>query len=138
MLRLELKNILKDSGLTVTKNRLRVLNVFLKMNKPLSANTIRLSLKDLDRVTLFRILSVFERSKLIHPINLDSGQRLYAMCSHQCNKSKNHIHDHIHFHCEKCDDVSCLSIDKFPTLSAPNYVFKNVNITVSGFCSDCS
>jgi len=138
MLRLELKNILKISGLTVTKNRLRVLNVFLNIQKPLSVKDIRSSLKDLDRVTLFRILAIFERSKLIHPIHLDNGQRLYAMCSHQCNTAENHIHDHIHFHCEKCDDVSCLSIDKFPTLSAPNYVFKNVNITVSGLCSDCN
>ncbi len=137
MLHLKVKNLLKNSGLAVTKSRLKVLLFFLKTNKPLGANSIRSKFKNFDRVTLFRILTVFEKNNLIHSINLEDGKKLYALCGHECSSSSNHVHNHIHFICEQCDDVSCLSIDQFPTISVPNYLFKDVNINVTGLCSNC-
>ena len=138
MLHLNPENILKSSSLAVTKSRLKILKFFLNKNKPISLKSIRLVFNDFDRVTLFRILSVFEKSKLIHVINLDNGNKLYALCNHECNESPRHVHDHVHFICEKCDDVTCLYLDKFPKLSAPNYIFNNIDINVSGVCSNCN
>jgi len=138
MLHLKVKNLLKINNLTITKSRVKVLRIFLRINRPLSLKTIRLTFQDLDRVTLFRILSVFERNNIIHAIKLENGEKLYALCNHECNKSYNHVHDHVHFYCQKCHDVSCLSVDKFPTLSAPNYIFKKIDINVSGLCLKCN
>ncbi|MAQ47335.1 MAG: hypothetical protein CMD27_00455 [Flavobacteriales bacterium] len=136
MLRLEIENIIKSHGLSVTKSRKKVLKYFLKLNKPLDLKTIRSLVNPIDRVTLFRILSCFEKKGIIHSIRLENGQHLYAICKETCRDGQ-HSHQHIHFTCESCDDVSCLSIDNFPNLSLTNYKFNNININVSGVCQAC-
>ena len=137
MLRLKIENIIKSHGLSLTKSRKRVLRFFLTSLSPLSLKQIRLLVGDIDRVTLFRVLSVFETKKIIHRIRLEDGQNLFALCKEQCAEDK-HVHNHIHFQCERCDDVSCLPINDFPTLKVANYIFNNVNINVSGFYNNCS
>ena len=145
MLHLEAKNLLKKIPLTVTKNRLKILSYFLKKNKPIGLQNINKNFKDFDRVTLFRILSVFEKHKLIHSIILENGKKLFALCKNECRKSNhhdcqnsiNHNHKHIHFVCKECNDVSCLDIDNFPKIQASNYIFSEININVSGICSNC-
>ena len=101
MLHLNSKNLLKDCSLAVTKNRFKVLNFFLKEAKPIDLKIINSKFKDLDRVTLFRILSIFEKNKLIHSIVLDNGKKFFALCNHKCRVADNHNHKHIHFVCNK-------------------------------------
>lgn len=138
MLHLRSKNLLKNCSLTITKNRLKVLNYFLKINKPIELKALNLEFKSLDRVTLFRILTAFEKRKLIHAIILDNGKKYFALCNQECIDLDNHNHNHVHFVCEKCNDVSCLDIEDFPKLSAPNYLFKDVSVNISGVCSNCN
>ena len=133
---LKIKNIIKISKLTLTKNRKKVFNAFIKSGKPLSLKGIRLLVGDIDRVTLFRILSAFESKRIIHVINLESGQKLFALCNKECQKDA-HVHNHIHFHCEHCDDVSCLPIKEWPQVSVPYYTFNNLSINASGLCINC-
>ena len=136
MLRFKVENIIKNHQLSVTKIRKKVLRVFLKSLKPLTLQDIRLLVGPIDRITLFRILSVFEDKGILHRIRLETGKVLYALCQEKCQGGK-HNHKHIHFKCESCDNVSCLTIDNFPTFSIPNYQFNNININVSGFCQSC-
>jgi len=136
MLRFKVENIIKSHQLSVTKIRKKVLRVFLKSLKPLTLQDIRLLVGSIDRITLFRILSTFEDKGIIHKIRLEHGDVLYALCQETCQAGK-HNHKHIHFKCESCDTVSCLTIDNFPIFSIPNYQFNNVNINVSGFCQLC-
>ena len=76
MLRLEIENIIKSHGLSVTKSRKKVLKYFLKLDKPLDLKTIRHLVSPIDRVTLFRILSSFESMGIIHSIRLEDGKNL--------------------------------------------------------------
>lgn len=138
MLHIKVKNIIKNRSLVITKNRINVLKVFIKSGKPLSLKEIRLSINNIDRVTLFRILSVFEENKIIHTINLDNVKKLYALCNQECESQAIHTHNHIHFYCEDCNDVFCLPINKFPKLSVPNYIFNNLSISAYGKCSNCN
>ncbi len=138
MLQLQIKNILKKKKLTLTRARKKVLKAFLNINKPLSFQQIKLLIGNFDRVTLFRVLSVFEQRKIIHVINLDKGGKLYALCDDQCKGiDANHNHNHIHFCCENCNDVFCLTVNEFPKLSVPDYIFKNLSINASGICITC-
>ncbi|MAJ90124.1 MAG: hypothetical protein CMD08_02505 [Flavobacteriales bacterium] len=141
MLHLESKYLLKKIPLTVTKNRLKILSYFLKKKKPISLKNINKKFKDFDRVTLFRILSVFEKHKLIHSIILENGKKLFALCKNECRESNHHdcknSSNHVHFVCNECDDVSCLDIDVFPKIQSSNYIFSEININVSGICSKC-
>ena len=136
MLQLQIKKIIKECGLTVTKMRKKVLSVFLNSAKPLSLDDIQSLVGYIDRVTLFRILSIFEEKKIIHVIRLDRGGKLFALCE-SCNKD-NHNHNHIHFQCEECDDVSCLPIQHFPQFTIPKYRISNVNISMNGLCVKCN
>ena len=138
MLHLKIKNLLKNCSLAVTKNRSKVLNFFLKEGKPVDLKALNSKFKDLDRVTLFRILSIFEKNKLIHSIILDNGRKFFALCNHECRVTPNHNHKHIHFVCNKCDDVTCLDLDNFPKLKVPNYTFNEISINVNGVCSNCN
>lgn len=138
MLHLKTKDLLKKSSLAITKNRLKVLSFLLKSDKPISLKAINFKFKNFDRVTLFRILSKFEENKLIHSIVLDDGKKLFALSKNECSNSSTHNHTHVHFVCKKCDGVTCLDIDNFPILNAPNFTFNEVSINASGICSNCN
>ena len=49
MLHLKIKDLLKSRSLAVTKNRLKVLSYFLKINKPIELKTINLEFNSFDR-----------------------------------------------------------------------------------------
>ena len=85
MLRLQLEKILKDNNLTITKNRKDVLNIFLDNKKPLELKSIRSLLKHIDRVTVFRILGIFERNQIIHKIHFNYKSVFYALCNYLVN-----------------------------------------------------
>ena len=137
MLQLQIRNILKSKGLAVTKGRKNVLKLLIQLAKPVSLLDIKMALKNIDRVTLFRILLVFEKTQIIHVINLDNGRKLYALCEQECS-GQQHNHNHIHFQCQSCDDVVCLPIKAFPTLSLSNYIINDLNINASGICVSCN
>ena len=138
MLRLQVEKIIKESGLTTTKIRKRVLNVFLKSQKPISLKQVRELIGDVDRVTLFRVLSVFEKKNIIHIINIGDNQKLYALCNHECETNSSHNHNHIHFQCDDCNDVLCVPINQFPKFIVPGYMINNVSVNASGQCVNCN
>lgn len=131
-----MKKKLINTGLSVTSNRLKVLEAFSFYKKPIEIKQIRDYIKSIDRVTLFRIISVFESAHLIHRIDFVPGKVLYVLCFDDC-KDDNHYHDHIHFLCKKCDDVSCVEIDNFPKVELKKYNLHNININASGICNKC-
>ena len=75
MLHLKIKNKLKKSGLAITKHRSKVLGVMFRLAKPSSLKDIRSSLGLMDRVTVFRILNLFEKNNIIHFISLQDIQK---------------------------------------------------------------
>ncbi|MBF24907.1 MAG: transcriptional repressor [Flavobacteriales bacterium] len=137
MLRYKIEKILKEKKLSLTKSRKKVLKFFIKSSKPLSLNQIRLFVGKMDRVTLFRVLNIFESKQIVHKIRLENGKTLYALCKEEC-EGDNHNHNHIHFQCENCNDVSCLTIENFPVLKIPNYTLNNIDINVTGLCINCN
>ena len=137
MLQLQIEKIIKKAKLSVTRNRKKVLKAFLTESKPLTCQQIQSLINFIDRVTLFRILAVFEEKKIIHKIRLENGDQLFALCDHNCN-AKNHNHNHVHFQCDACNEVSCLSVDSFPKLIIPQYVVNNISVNVNGLCAQCS
>ena len=137
MLHANIKNIFKKFSINYTIKRAKVLNFFLKQSKPSTLKDIKIHLGNFDRVTLFRILNLFEKKNIIHSIRIDSENTFYSICSDNCN-DKGHSHDHIHFKCESCNDVSCISINEFPSINIPNYKVNNIDINVIGVCKSCS
>jgi Fur family ferric uptake transcriptional regulator len=89
-----------------------------------------------DRVTIYRVLDRLVGEDLIHKIATLDGTIKYASCHHS-HDEKEHIHNHIHFSCEKCHSVTCLDAVQ-PVFKAPDrYLVKEINFTLSGLCPKC-
>jgi Fur family transcriptional regulator, ferric uptake regulator len=89
-----------------------------------------------DRVTIYRVLDRLVIEDLVHKIATPEGTIKYASCNHK-HKNHTHTHNHIHFNCEKCLSVTCLE-NVEPVFTVPkDYLIKEVNFTLSGFCPNC-
>lgn len=88
-----------------------------------------------NRVTIYRVLERLEEEGLIHKfVNVD-GVVNYAKC-HSCREG-HHFHDHIHFNCKKCHEVTCIE-NIVPKVTLPSqFVAEEYNLVVSGICPNC-
>ena len=90
-----------------------------------------------DRVTIYRILDRLLNEDVIHKIVTPDGIVKYASCHHH-HDNKHHIHNHVHFSCEKCLSVTCLDSVE-PSYKIPDtYLVNGVNFSVTGLCPNCN
>lgn len=118
-----------------TLARTTILEVINHSETALSHAEIHSKVGDLcDRVTVYRVLDRLINEKLVHKIiNVDMVVK-YAGC-HNCGKW--HHHNHLHFCCEKCHQVTCLD-QIIPSYKLPGtYKVREVNFTLSGLCPTC-
>ena len=132
------RELLRSNGLKATPHRLRVLNEITQKDAAISQPDLEKKLgKEIDRVTLYRILASFEEKGLVHKIFDLNGTATYAICSESC--SENHHHDqHVHFICSVCNSVYCLaeiSVPKVPL--PPNFTLHSIAINAVGLCENC-
>lgn len=130
-------NILQKKGLSRTSQRIAVLSALHKAAMPLSVGSIRKSLQlktAIDRVTVYRILSLFKKYSIVRDIT-SSGISYYELATRE-----NPVHPH--FNCLHCGKLFCLEPLAFS--KAKNYFNKNENfsienieINISGICSYC-
>jgi Fur family ferric uptake transcriptional regulator len=128
---------LKRAGLARTSQRLAVLGRLIDAPGPLSVRDIFTATRgeQLDRVTIYRILSSLRKGGIIREIDTGSGIAHYEMaCLH------NPIHPH--FHCRLCGCLTCL-----PALTLSQIwewfarpfgsTIENVNVHITGVCGPC-
>lgn len=130
--------VLKKHGLKNTRQRKVVLEEFSRASTALSQPDLEKRLKgEMDRVTLYRILSSFEENGILHSVLDKQGTMNYASCSASC--SANHHHDeHIHFNCSNCGKIFCLNV-KIPAVKMPGgFQVTQLSLTATGVCDACS
>ncbi len=136
--KLEIENLLRKNGYRVTKGRVELL-AFLKNKKiPLSISDIRRDMaRSIDKVTLYRALEDFSKSKIVYKVNLHSTASYYE-----------YIHtDHHHHHivCEKCGSIEDIANCNQDTLQKNilkhSKSFNTINthsLEFFGICKKCS
>ncbi|PWS33939.1 Fur family transcriptional regulator [Pedobacter paludis] len=133
------EDLLVHNGLKRTGARIQVLEILSNRNSATSQPYLETVVgKEIDRVTLYRILKAFEEKGIIHKVIDNQGTANYAICSGACSA---HHHDdgHVHFNCSTCLRVYCLDEVKIPTLKMPKgFEIGQVNLIVSGICQDCN
>ena len=92
---------LKSAGLKVTLPRLKILEVLENSpNHHLSVEDIyRVLIKHHEEVgiaTIYRVLSQFEESGIVHKLNFENNQAVYELCG---------VDHHDHLVCVKCDTI---------------------------------
>lgn len=129
---------LQEAGIAKTSQRLAVLDILLAATMPLSANTIRQNLQtqaSIDKVTVYRILSLFKQSGIIREIASAGGANYFEMAT-----LENPLHPH--FSCRNCGAFTCMAPQPFIKtpeliLSKGDYSIEHVEINISGLCSYC-
>lgn len=129
--------ILKSRGLKATDARLKLLNCFSENGDALSYAQIQGDLRSMDRITLYRTLSILTEKGVIHKAIETSKDTYYAICAHSCSED-GHNHQHIHFKCESCEEVKCIDYNPGYHISIEGYKISNVDIQAQGICSKCA
>ena len=132
------QDLLKQSSLSVTESRMKILELFLAANGALAhADIERSTVATFDRVTVYRTLQTFVEKGIIHQIPTTDNSILYALCKQECEQG--HHHDnHVHFVCSSCDKTICLDDVTVPDVTLPpNYKKEQTAMVVTGVCGDC-
>jgi len=133
----EINNLLKRYNLRVTAIRKSVLSLFTaNVKKGLSHGFIEKSLKNSDRVTVYRTLKTFEEKGVIHQVNDGSGTAKYALCSSACNHLK-HYDNHAHFYCNNCNETFCVDDTKVDFIAPTGFQLAETQIIMKGLCNNC-
>lgn len=126
--------ILQEEGLKRTTLRLALLNVFINAKSAQSYLDIREKLGEkIDKSTLYRNLSAFEKAGIVHRINDQSGVSKYAF-----GKVNDQQGDHAHFVCDNCQTVYCMEKNTTIKIDVPKgFKTTTIQTLIRGVCSDC-
>ncbi len=135
----DIKQQLLNYHIRPTEIRKALLALFYRIDHALSHTEIADHLEaQWDRVTLYRSLERFYQQGLIHRIIDPGGVARYARCLTNYCHAAHHIHDHIHFCCQRCGRVFCVRPSQMPEIDlGTRYRIDDVDIMVSGICPDC-
>jgi len=118
-----------------TKAKAEILKFINSSTRAVSHLDIQKSLGEFcDRVTIYRVLERLTEEKSIHRIVNVDGVINYASCS-SC--AAHHTHNHVHFSCINCKELSCLENNEITLTLPEGYQFKEAFLTVSGVCKEC-
>ncbi|MFA7193446.1 MAG: Fur family transcriptional regulator [Candidatus Paceibacterota bacterium] len=130
-----IRQILKDADLKITKNRLSVLELLISNSKPLSVEDIFKKLKKADQVTIYRILNQFVLKDIVYQTDFRSGKAYFEFQDHH----------HHHIICKGCGDLEeveiCLPENFIKKIQKNSTKFKKVSdhaLEFFGTCGKCS
>ena len=130
------ESLIRATGARVTRQRIIVLDFLLGQDKSLTHHEIqeRLSDEALDPVTLYRVLEWLTENELIHRIaGADQVWRFSAGAGQ-------HAHEHAHFQCTKCEQVTCFTEVPLPRkIKLPaGFESQEMDFLIKGTCPRCA
>ncbi len=132
------EELLQEHGYRITSGRIALLMFLKAAKKPMSAGEVQKQMPHkMDKVTLYRALEDFAKSKIVAKINLQDVATYYEFIH------KDHHHHHIV--CEKCgkleDIESCRQSDiqKEIIISSKHFtVINSHSLEFFGICKSCN
>jgi Fur family transcriptional regulator, ferric uptake regulator len=130
------RRALRDAGLRVTEQRLRVFEALQKSARPMShPEMVALLPQDgMDRTTVYRILMDLTERGLAH--RRDLGDHVWRF-DLRGPEARRHEQNHPHFSCTECGALECLPVDSV-TLSPALASRMAAEIHVRGRCARCA
>lgn len=130
--------MIRHVGGRVTRYRVRILSLLLAAQQALSHREIEEQLgitQQLDRVTLYRVLSWMNQNNLVHRVASDD--RVWRF---RANVPTHSHRRHAHFECTACEKVICLDTcqPEFSASLPSGYLYQEVQLTVKGLCAECA
>ena len=132
----KIKEMLKKRNLKATYNRLSLLTKMQNNGSAMSYSNIQSTMQPIDRVTLYRTIEKLKEKGIIHTAFQSNNEIYYAISGMDCS-SENHVHNHIHFKCSKCETVTCEDVLNSLNISLPKHEIHNISVNVKGICEVC-
>ncbi len=134
----ELELILQKHKLRKTAFRMELLFLFFESGSSLTVEEVKSRVKSTnDKVTIYRALDAFEKNGIIHKVPDKSNLTRYAVCYSECS-SKEHVHNHAHFICNRCNQTFCIDDIEIPNIKTANgFKISTANLTLEGYCPNC-
>jgi len=128
--------LIRGTGARVTAPRIEVLAALLAAEHALTHQELEQrvdSRRDIDRVTIYRVLEWLTAQALAHRIAGDDRTWRFNAAGHT------HGGDHAHFKCNRCSTVLCLEeFSASPVVRLPRgFRSQQVELTVKGLCAGC-
>jgi len=130
-----LKETLSHNGYSITKPRQLVFEL-LWDQEPQSMHELHSKSRgQLDRVSLYRIITAFEQAGIV--------QRVYVGWKYKLELTDIFLHHHHHISCLGCGKLVAIKEDaKIETLikelaASNNFLASNHQLEVQGYCQDC-
>ncbi len=130
----KLKKLLKDKGYSITKPRLIVFSFLQNMDGPVSVAELAKSLQDIDKVSIYRTIDLFESAGIIH--------RVWTGFKSRVELSEEFSEHHHHFTCVNCGKIisfdsaalekSLTSLEKSKGLELTHH-----SVELTGYCQAC-
>ena len=131
----DVSGLLKAADIRPTEHRIKLLDYLLEMERPLSHAEIDAKFPDMDRVTIYRTLSLFVERGLAHQVQGPDG--VWRFCAHSA-EGGSCPGDHPHFLCRSCGRMFCLPDERMPKVSVPDgYAVAGKQFVVYGTCGEC-
>ena len=126
-------------GARATRSRIDVLATLIAAERALTHHEIEARLergRDVDRVTLYRVLDWLTAQGLAHKLSGDDRVWRFSLTG-PGNAAGGHAH--AHFQCSDCGKVICLEEARLPAISLPRgFKRRAVEVTVKGSCDECA
>jgi Fur family ferric uptake transcriptional regulator len=129
--RLELK------GIRPTANRILVYRELSAVSRPVSLADIEDAMPQMDKSSIFRVLTLFLAHDVVHSFTDGRGVVNYELCgsSTRCH----HTDGHLHFYCETCQRSFCLEDVHLPDIELPQgFIPHSVSFVIKGECPQCA
>ena len=136
---MENKNVierLEHKGIKPTANRILVLKALLEKRKPMKLADIEDAIINMDKSSIFRVLTIFLNHDVVHSFEDGKGILNYELC--ESEGECRHTDSHIHFYCESCCKSFCLEDIVFPHIDLPDgFTLHSFSFVVKGECPAC-
>ncbi|NHF61436.1 transcriptional repressor [Flavobacteriaceae bacterium TP-CH-4] len=134
----EIEIFLASKNVRPTAMRILVFRWLAKRKTAVTLTDMEVFFEKSDRTTLYRTIKTFEENGIVHRINDGGGIPKYAICAEGCRYGEHHDL-HLHFHCTRCDETSCLTDHQIPQVNLPKgYLVEDMNLVVNGLCDSCN
>lgn len=133
----EIEDRLEMKGIKPTANRILVYQTLVGHSEPLSLKNIEHLMPNMDKSSIFRVLTLFHEHDVVHAFEDGRGIINYELCSD--NGKCQHTDGHLHFYCESCQRSFCMEDILIPAFELPEgFVTHSSSFVVKGECPECS
>ncbi len=129
---------LENKGVKPTVNRILVYQTLVRLGRPVSLRDMEDEMLNLDKSSIFRVLTLFAENDVVHAFEDGRGILHYELCQHTEGECQ-HTEGHLHFYCESCQQSFCLEEIPIPSIHlSKGFQAHSVSFVIKGECPACA